>query len=91
MERVERRSRVPAESMFTNEPESLIGLVAVVLGICVVALPAAVFGTAKKWSDGQPEHAGTILGGAVTICLASILTGAAIVLACIGWLPAPTF
>lgn len=67
--------------------EEYIAVIAMVGGMSGVALPAAIFSMARKWSERQPDLAGSILGGAVAVCIASILVGALIILAVIGWLP----
>ncbi len=67
----------------------MIPVIAIVMGIAGLALPTTVFGVAKKWAEGQPDLAGPALGGAVAISLISILSGALIILVCLGWLPSP--
>lgn len=68
----------------------VVPLIAVVLGIAGVGLPAALFSIAQKWSKEQPDLAGPILGGTVAVCILSILAGLVIILVCLGWLPPPT-
>ena len=70
--------------------EDLIGLLAVVLGICACGLPAVVFSIARRWAKDSPDLSGTLIGGAVAVSIVSILSGAAVVLAILGWLPSPT-